>query len=67
MDVLFYINTGNRFNQVLIFTSYTDAVSWCKVATRWTDEEISARIKRTEKNRDGSFSVIPNQGQGGAA
>lgn len=42
---MYYIYTKNRFNQVLIFESYEDAINWCRLATRWTDEEIKENIK----------------------
>ena len=54
----YYIYTENRFNQILIFDSYEDAFSWCKSATRWTDEEIRKNIKRPIKTGKNKYSSI---------
>ena len=47
--MMYYILTGNRHNQILLFDSFEDAFSWCKSATRWTDAEIKANIKTASK------------------
>lgn len=60
MKKLYCIETDNRFNQILIFTSLTDAVRWAKKATRWTKEEIEKNIRIVQKNRLGCFDVFPN-------
>ena len=53
---MYYIYTGNRFNQILIFENYEDAFTWCKSATRWTDDEIRKAIKQPKKQ--GNYSYI---------
>ena len=47
--IMYYIYTKNRFNQVLIFESYEDAINRCRLATRWTDAEIKENIKTASK------------------
>jgi len=42
---LYYVTTGNRHGQVLIFTSWEDAYSWLKSATSLPENEIKAAIK----------------------
>lgn len=42
---LFYVQTGNRHGQILIFTSQEDAYNWLKSATILTEEEINEAIK----------------------
>ena len=42
---LYYIDTRNRNNQILIFTNYKKAVQWCKKATCWDDLRIAQEIK----------------------
>lgn len=48
----YYIFTGNRFNQVLIFDTYEQAYNWCKSATRWSDAEIKNEIKTPKQGHD---------------
>ena len=56
---MYYIYAENAFNQVLIFNTYEDAFNWCKSATRWTDEEIKAKIKEPRQAYNGAtFSII---------
>ena len=52
MEEYYYIYTQNRFNQVLIFETYDDAVRWCQSATRWTEKEIKNNIKTPVKQGD---------------
>jgi hypothetical protein len=56
---MYYIYTENRFNQVLIFNTYEEAFNWCKSATRWTDDEIKANIKKPRPVYNGAtfFSI----------
>lgn len=56
----YYIYTQNRFNQILIFENYNDAVNWCKSATRWSDEEIKENIKIQKKMSGLVFGSISN-------
>jgi hypothetical protein len=58
MERLYYVNTGNRFNQVLVFESFNKAFSWCKSATTWNEEEIKKNIIITEKNNNNYFNVF---------
>lgn len=53
---LYVIYTKNRHNQVLVFTSYQEAFSWCKAATTWTDDRIKHEIKTgTKSNSNFNF------------
>ena len=47
MKKLFYIDTKNGIGQVLVFGNYHDAVEWCKVATKWDDQQITQNIRET--------------------
>ena len=49
LEKIYCIYTNNRFNQVLLFESYQAAYNWCKAATRWTETEIQANIKKPLK------------------
>lgn len=55
---MYYVYTGNRFNQILIFDTFEDAFEWCRSATRWTDEEIKKAIKEPKKQEQGNYSYI---------
>lgn len=60
MKKLYYIETGNRFAQVLIFTSKATAKKWAERATRWTAEEIADNIHEIEQDEErGFFSLFP--------
>lgn len=61
MDKLFYIVTGNRFGQILIFTSRETAEEWAKKATRWTPEKIAHNIKEAWKDARGFYSIFPTK------
>lgn len=54
---MYYIFTGNRFNQVLIFDNYKSAFDWAKAATRWTDSEIAENIKTPRKTNCGYMLI----------
>lgn len=58
MENLYYINTKNGFNQVLVFTSFDEALDWCKIATTWSLETIKENIKITEKTHNGYFNIF---------
>lgn len=58
MKTLYYVNTKNRFNQVLIFESFDEAFNWCKSATTWSLEKIKENIIITEKTDNGYFNVF---------
>lgn len=49
MKQLYVIYTHNRFNQILIFTSYKKAYNWLKTATRLNDEQIKKEIIKTRE------------------
>ncbi len=53
---MYYVYTGNRFNQILRFDTYENAFTWCKAATRWTDDQIKKAIK--EPKKQGNYSYI---------
>lgn len=57
---MFYVYTGNRFNQILIFNTYEDARQWLKNCTRFTDAEIAQAIKTPRKAHAGAnyISII---------
>jgi hypothetical protein len=58
---MYYIYAENAFNQVLIFNNYEDAFNWCKSATRWTDEEIKAKIKEPRSAYNGASFLSISQ------
>lgn len=60
MEKLFYIETKNRHNQVLIFDDFNEAYTWCKQATSWSDEKIKGEIKTTHKTFNGYFNYFPS-------
>ena len=47
---IFAIFTENRFNQVLLFSSWNNAADWCRKATTWTEEQIAKNIKTARRN-----------------
>ena len=59
--MVYYILTGNRHNQILLFDSFEDAFNWCKSATRWTDEEIKANIKEPRPVYNGASFLSISQ------
>ena len=60
MKKLYYIETGNRFSQVLIFTSKATAKKWAESATRWTAEEIADNIHEIKQDEErGFFPLFP--------
>lgn len=47
MNTIFYaVETENQYDQILMFDTHKEAVSWCKSATRWSDDEIAKHIKK---------------------
>jgi len=54
---IYYIETGNRHGQILLFTSYKKAFYWLKCATRLQDEEIKKHIKKAY-NIGGNYQTI---------
>lgn len=56
---MYYINTHNKFYQVLIFITKEAARQWAKAATRWTDEQIEENIKEAASDARGYFSIFP--------
>lgn len=54
----YYIFTGNAHNQILIFESKKDAISWCKSATNWSDETIEKSIKQPINLKDNIYAVF---------
>lgn len=48
---MYYLETGNRFNQILVFKNKRKAIKWCKLATRWNDEQILENIHKMNKAR----------------
>ena len=50
---MYYIYTGNKHNQILIFESFLDAYNWCAKATVWTHDEIVKNIKAPRKSYEG--------------
>ena len=47
MNTIFYaVETENQYDQILMFDTHKEAVSWCKSATRWSDDEIAKNIKK---------------------
>ena len=47
MRDLFYIDTENRFGQILVFENYDSAVEWCKKATTWNEEQIKNKVRKS--------------------
>ena len=60
MEKLFYIETKNRHEQVLIFDNYEEAVNWCSKATTWDDKKIKREIKTTHKTYNDYFNYFPS-------
>ena len=54
----YYIYTGNEYNQILIFDTYSDAFNWCKCATNWSDREIEKNIAKPKKCGNTLYSYI---------
>lgn len=54
----YYIYTGNEYNQILIFDTYSDAFNWCKRATNWSDREIEKNIVKPKKCGKASYGYI---------
>lgn len=46
MRDLFYIDTENRFGQILVFEDYDSAVEWCKKSTTWNEEQIKNKVRQ---------------------
>lgn len=47
MRDLFYINTENRFGQILVFEDYDSAVEWCQKSTTWNEEQIKNKVRQS--------------------
>lgn len=60
MEKLYMIRTGNRFNQLLIFTSKEAATQWAHSATMWNDEQIERNIEKVPIDSRGFYSIFPN-------
>lgn len=57
MKNLYIIETNNKYNQVLVFTSKTKAIKWSKSATRWSDEQIKKNVQKVSRSWQGFFSI----------
>lgn len=55
---MYVVYTGNRFNQVLIFSTYDEAAAWLRSATRYTETEIARAIKTPRWNGENHLSVF---------
>lgn len=60
MKKLYIIKSGNRFNQIMVFTNYNKAFQWCLKATNWRESLIEERIQVLERNWLGAFDIFPN-------
>lgn len=49
---LFVVDTGNRFEQILIFTEREDAANWLRRATRLDEKQIDESIHLARRVRD---------------
>lgn len=58
MEKLYYIVTGNRFGQILIFTSRETAEEWAKKATRWSPEKIAHNIREGYKDAREFYNIF---------
>lgn len=56
---LYYIETENRHNQILFFTSKSAAIEWASKATRWTPADISANIQTVTPDWLHRYNVFP--------
>jgi hypothetical protein len=59
MEKLFYIETQNRHEQVLFFTSFEEAFTFLKLSTKWTEKEIEEKIITTHKTHNNYFNFFP--------
>ena len=59
MKKLYIIETNNKHNNILIFTSKAKARRWSKKATRWTSEQIEKNIKEVSRSWQGFFTIFP--------
>jgi hypothetical protein len=59
MKKLFYVETKNRHEQVLFFTSYDEAFTWLKMSTKWNEEKIKENIITTHKTYNNYFNFFP--------
>lgn len=61
MGKLYYIETKNDYNQILIFESKQAATYWALTATRWSFDKIKQEIKTVEKVGNCQyFSIFPD-------
>lgn len=60
MGSLFYVNTGNRHGQTLVFETAEAAKNWLKAVTSWSDEQIAENIHEAKKGAAGFFSIWPH-------
>lgn len=54
---MFFVYTGNRFNQIRIFPTWDAAAEWLRSATRLTEQEIARRIKTPRYNGENCLDV----------
>lgn len=64
MKTLYYIETYNYFNQILIFETREEAEKWCEYATRWSSQKINTEIKETHMiynkySNQNFYSIFP--------
>lgn len=55
---MFFVFTGNRFNQIRIFPTWSDAAEWLRSATRMNETEIAAAIKTPRFNGGNCLDVF---------
>lgn len=62
-ECLYYIETKNKHNQILIFETMAEAVEWASKATTWTPERKAKEIKRAPRAWQGFFAIFPEKGK----
>lgn len=55
---MYYVYTGNRFNQILIFDTYDAAAAWLRLATRLSEDQIRDAVKTPVRTGAGAFMSI---------
>lgn len=60
MEKLFYIETQNRHEQVLFFTSFEEAFTFLKLSTKWTEKKIKEKIITIHKTHNNYFIFFQN-------
>lgn len=61
MTKMYYIETGNRFNQILLFKTKQAAREWMQRATRLTAREIENSIYTAISYDNTQYNIYPKE------